>query len=80
MSHDKTHHAESRRYGVGHEEEKAWIGFYRNAGQPAIAAEVIRLLDAEPEMKRARLGLYLRCKESLRAHKARQARSMRIGC
>ena len=69
----------SRRFGVDFEEEKAWVGFYRNVGNPAIAIEVMNQLESDPAMKRMHLALYLRCKESLRAHKARQARNKRIG-
>lgn len=62
------------------EEERAWVGFYRRVGRvPAIAAEVLTQLDADPELKRRRLALYLCCKQSLRQHKARQARDRRVG-
>ena len=43
------------------------------------ATEVLAQLDADPEMKRAHLALYLCCKQSLRVHKARLARNKRIG-
>lgn len=79
MSHEKTQHTRTRRNGVDVEEEKAWISFYRRVGHPAIAVEVMHQLDADPEMKRMHLALYLRCKESLRTQKARQARNKRIG-
>jgi hypothetical protein len=36
-------------------------------------------LDGDAEMKRRHLALYLSCKQSLRVHKARQARDKRIG-
>ena len=77
MSEDKP--KRSRRFGVDFEEEKAWVGFYRNVGNPAIAVEVMNQLESDPSMKRTHLALYLRCKESLRAHKATQARNRRIG-
>jgi hypothetical protein len=60
------------------EEERLWIGFYRRVDNPAIAAEVIQHLDADAELKRTHPALYLRCKESLRKKKARQARTKRI--
>src|SRR6266542_4823725 len=60
---------------VALEEERVWVGFYRCVGNPAIAAEVIRHLDADAEQKRSHPELYLRCKESLRRKKARQART-----
>ena len=70
----------SRRSSIETEEERAWVGFYRRVGRdPAIATEVIAQLESDPEMKRSHLALYLCCKESLRRHKARQARHQRIG-
>ena len=70
----------TRRPGVEFEEERAWITFYRRVGQDtAIATEVLAQLEADPEMKRAHLALYLCCKESLRMHEALQARNKRIG-
>ena len=63
---------------VALEEERVWVGFYRRVGNPAIAAEVIQHLDADPDQKRIHPALYLRCKESLRNKKARQARTKRI--
>lgn len=69
-----------RRSGVVDEEERAWVGFYRRVGrEPAIAAEVLAQLDDDPEMKRAHLALYLRCRQSLRTQQLRQARHQRIG-
>jgi len=62
------------------EEERAWVGFYQRVGRdPAIASEVLAQLESDPEMKRSHLALYLCCRESLRQHKARQARHKRIG-
>jgi hypothetical protein len=69
-----------RRNKLEHEEEKAWVGFYKRVGNdPALATEVLTQLDSDPEMKRSHLALYLCCRESLRTHKARQARNQRIG-
>lgn len=69
-----------RRSGIESEEERAWVGFYRRIGRDsAIATEVMTQLESDPEMKRSHLALYLCCKESLRQHKARQARNKRIG-
>lgn len=79
MSQEKTHRPRVRRSGIHLEEEKAWISFYRRVGNPDIAAEVMHQLESDPEMKRLHLALYLRCKESLRAQKTRQARNKRIG-
>ena len=63
---------------VALEEERVWVGFYRRVANPAIAAEVIQHLDADADQKRTHPALYLRCKESLRKKKARQARTKRI--
>ncbi|RTL56523.1 MAG: hypothetical protein EKK46_04785 [Rhodocyclaceae bacterium] len=70
----------SRRSGIESEEERAWVSFYQRVGRdPAIATEVMAQIESDPEMKRTHLALYLCCKESLRRHKARQARDKRIG-
>lgn len=62
------------------EEERAWVEFYRRvATDPTLAAEVLALLDADHEMRRMHLALYLSCKQSLRSHHSRQMRNQRIG-
>src|SRR6266581_5159415 len=66
------------RTSVALEEERLWVGFYRRVANPAIAAEVIQHLDADADQKRTHPALYMRCKESLRKKKARQARTKRI--
>jgi len=66
------------RTSVALEEERLWVGFYRRVDNPAIAAEVIQHLDADADQKRTHPALYLRCKESVRRKKARQARTKRI--
>lgn len=72
-------HPRSTRPSIEHEEERAWVNFYKRVGNdPALATEVLAQLDCDPDMKRPHLALYLCCKESLRAHKARQARNKRI--
>jgi hypothetical protein len=59
----------ARRCGIEFEEERAWVGFYKRVGRdPAIAAEVMAQLEADVDMKRTHLALYLCCKESLRVH------------
>jgi hypothetical protein len=69
-----------KRFGVEFEEERAWVGFYRRVRHDAaLATEVLAQLEADAEMKRTHLALVLCCKESLRDHKARQARNKRIG-
>ena len=84
MSHafpDRSFHSPSpRRSTIDIEEQRAWVGFYRRVGRDvALAAEVMAQLDGDAEMKRRHLALYLSCKQSLRVHKARQARDKRIG-
>jgi len=66
------------RTSVALEEERLWVGFYRRVANTAIAAEVIQHLDGDADQKRTHPALYLRCKESLRKKKARQARAKRI--
>ena len=69
-----------RRASVATEEERAWISFYQRVGQDAaLAAEVLAQLDADIEMKRMHLALYLSCRESLRSHAVREQRNERIG-
>jgi hypothetical protein len=56
-------------------EQRAWISFYRNIGDPIVAAEVLRLLDSNGEIRSDHLGLYLQAKRSIRMHKQRQLRA-----
>jgi hypothetical protein len=60
-------------------EETAWVGFYKRIGDPAVAEEVIKYLDADQEEKRQHPALYLRAKESVRRNEYRQERARRIG-
>jgi hypothetical protein len=70
----------AKRFGVEFEEERAWVSFYRRVRHDTtLATEVLAQLEADDEMKRTHLALVLCCKESLRGHKARQARNKRIG-
>ncbi|WP_284620528.1 hypothetical protein [Aquabacterium humicola] len=65
---------------VDRAEERAWIGFYERVGRhPALAIEIMAVLDPDPDSKRRHLALYLLCKQSVRCHKAREARDRRIG-
>lgn len=68
-----------KRSAVAIEEDRTWVRFYRQAGNPDIAAEVVSQLDADAQARHEHLALYLRCRESLRAHKARTQRNKRIG-
>lgn len=79
MSHDPPRYR-SKLSGIEREEERTWLGFYRSVRNDAcVATEVIIQLEADIEMKRRHLALYLCCKRSLRIHKARQQRDRRIG-
>jgi len=72
--------AKPRRASIATEEDRAWVSFYQRVGKdPAIAAEVMAQLEADAQMKRDHLALYLCCRESLRLHQAREARNQRIG-
>ncbi|CAM3392339.1 hypothetical protein [Acidovorax anthurii] len=71
--------ATSRRRTIAQEEERAWVSFYRRAKDATIASEVLEQLEADPEMKRDHLALYLCCREALRLQQAREARQQRIG-
>lgn len=68
-----------KRSAVEIEEERAWVRFYRQVGHADIAAEVLAQLDADAQARHDHLALYLSCRESLRAHKARTQRNKRIG-
>ena len=60
------------------EEERVWSGFYRTVGDPEVASDLIEQMEADSEVKAQPLGLYLRCKQSLRREKARRARAKAI--
>ncbi len=57
------------------EEERVWVQFYRHAGDPAVAADLIEQLESDREIKAKHFGLYLRCRQSLKREKARRARA-----
>lgn len=69
----------AKRSAVEIEEERAWVRLYRQVGRADIAAEVLAQLDADAQARHDHLALYLSCRESLRAHKARTQRNKRIG-
>ena len=79
MSQEKQPRRAPRRESVALEEERAWIMFYRRLGDPAMAAELIQYLDADPALKQAHPALYLRCKQTVTRNRERQARARRIG-
>jgi hypothetical protein len=76
MAHDSHVSArDTRPASVDRAEERAWISFYERVDRdPALAIEIMALLDSEPDSKRRLLALYLSCKQSVRFHKAREAR------
>lgn len=74
----ETPHGPTGRHATSGEEAKAWAGFYMLAARnPVFADEVIRLLDADPLLKRQHLALYLRGRACLCSHQARQQRRQR---
>lgn len=60
------------------EEGKVWVQFYRKAGDPMVAAELIEQLESDRDVKARHFGLYLRCRQSVRQEKARRARAKRV--
>lgn len=69
----------SRRMPAAGEEDKVWISFYRNVSDPVLAAELLAHLDKEVDSRKQYAGLYLRCKQSIRRERERQARAKRYG-
>jgi hypothetical protein len=71
---------DARPASVDRAEQRAWIGFYERVDRdPALAIEIMALLDTDADSKRRHLALYLSCRQSVRVLKARQARDRRIG-
>ncbi|WP_157201091.1 hypothetical protein [Massilia sp. Root351] len=64
---------------MGREEERVWAEFYRAAGDPAVAAELIAHMDQDEQARRQHSGLYLRCRQSLRREKERRQRAQAAG-
>ncbi|GAB2855973.1 hypothetical protein GCM10027277_25710 [Pseudoduganella ginsengisoli] len=64
---------------MGREEEMVWSQFYRTVGDPTVAAELIAHMDQDDDARRQHSGLYLRCRQSLRRAKERQARARAVG-
>jgi hypothetical protein len=67
-----------RRTPAAEEEEKVWVSFYRNASDPHLAAELIAHMDRDADSRMQYPGLYLRCKQSVRRNREREARAKRI--
>ena len=66
-----------RRSPAAEAEEKVWVSFYRNASDPTLAAELIAHLDKDADSRVQYPGLYLRCKQSVRRNREREARAKR---
>jgi hypothetical protein len=65
---------------MDHEERRAWSDVYRTVERDVdLAAEVMQSLDTDPLLKRSHLALYLRCRQSVRSHRARRTRNRRMG-
>jgi hypothetical protein len=64
---------------MGREEERLWSEFYHAVGNPTVAAELIAHMDQDDEARRLHSALYLRCRQSLRVAKERQARAHAVG-
>ena len=60
------------------EEDRAWAYLYRDADDATVAAEVVKHLDSDTEIRRTHTALYLRCKQAVRREKLRQERNQRI--
>ena len=64
---------------IAREEERVWSQFYREVGDPTVAAELMAHMDQDEHAKSMHSGLYLRCRQSLRKAKRRQARARAMG-
>ena len=59
-------------------EDRAWDALYRSVNDPSTAAEVVELFDADPDVRKAHLALYLRCRQTVRAMELRRMRIERV--
>ncbi len=74
------HYSPSRpNASVADAEECAWISFYDHIDDASVAAELLSYIEADPELKRTRSGLYLCARQSVRRANARYARALRVG-
>lgn len=67
------------RRSVADAEERTWVGFYDDVDDATVAAELLKFLNANPELKRERSGLYLRARRSVNQARARYNRARRFG-
>jgi hypothetical protein len=63
---------------INAKEQKQWKRLYRRIDKPVVATEVIAAFDADPALKSACPGLYLRAKETLlrRANRWRRTKAL----
>jgi hypothetical protein len=61
------------------EEVLAWKHLYRDVRECAAAAEVVQMLDQDPEARRNHLALYLTARKTLRRQHAIDQRNARVG-
>lgn len=59
-------------------EDRAWDALYRSVNDPSTATEVVELFDADPDVRKAHLALYLRCRQTVRAMELRRMRIERV--
>ena len=59
-------------------EDRAWDALYRSENDPSTAAEVVELFDADPDVRKAHLALYLRCRQTVRAMEVQRIRIERV--
>lgn len=67
------------RRSVADAEERTWVGFYDDIDDATVAAELVKFLNANPELKRERSGLYLRARRSVNQARERYNRARRLG-
>lgn len=79
MYQEKEQHGNRHVRRMGREEEKLWSEFYHSVANPTVAAELIAHMDQDDEARRLHSALYLRCRQSLRIAKERQARAHAVG-
>lgn len=59
-------------------EDRAWDALYRSVNDPSTAAEVVEIFDADPDVRKSHLALYLRCRQTVRAMEQRRMRIERV--
>ena len=60
------------RGSVAAAEERAWLTFYRHIGDPTVAAEVVKFISADQELKRRYPALFIRATQTLSKDAARK--------